>query len=509
MNEFRKEYNEKMSKYFLMGLAFHLPIFVLQAWYFKTELWVALGLSSLVLLGPLVSWLKDKSHPRNAYFIAFSTVAFSAIMIHLGKGMIEMHFHIFASLAILSLLGYRGPILLATATVAIHHIGFWLFLPESVFNYEAGFGIVLLHATFVIFETIPTLVIANKFYNFIAMQGEVLTQLEHVATDNKESSLNLKNVASSLSSAATEQANSVQETVSALAEIKSMIKVAHESVEASSNIVKEGTEIANNSHGELSNLAQGMRKLESSIENLEEIKSIVKKIKSKTNVINDIVFKTQLLSFNASIEAARAGQHGKGFAVVAEEVGKLAQLSGDASQEIDNLIFDSDEKVGQIVESIKSNVAEGSDSTESVVQSFHMLNEQFQQVDKSMHSIHSANEEKEKGIEEVSKAMEQLSIVAQTNQNEADTLSNYSQEISESSHNLLSLVEEVKKRLDQSSEGQLPEVSTDESQEAGEESETPVEISLDEAVSKLTDIKITEEDFQDIEKEMDEEDIAS
>ena len=50
------------------------------------------------------------------------------------------------------------------------------------------------------------------------------------------------------------------------------------------------------------------------------------------------MFKTQLLSFNASIEAARAGQHGRGFAVVAEEVGHLAQTSGKAAEEIRNLL---------------------------------------------------------------------------------------------------------------------------------------------------------------------------
>src|SRR6056297_538175 len=87
--------------------------------------------------------------------------------------------------------------------------------------------------------------------------------------------------------------------------------------------------IANSWQQDLARFAQGMRKLEDSISSLEDIKGIVEQIKKKTAVINDIVFETQLTSFNASIEAARAGQHGKGFAVVAEEVGKLARLSGD------------------------------------------------------------------------------------------------------------------------------------------------------------------------------------
>ena len=85
--------------------------------------------------------------------------------------------------------------------------------------------------------------------------------------------------------------------------------------------------------------------------------------------IQGISRQTNLLSLNASVEAARAGNAGKGFAVVAEEVRSLAQSSDTASKEI------------------STNLNQMQDYVENVVQQFALLNKEISNQDKKMSSI--------------------------------------------------------------------------------------------------------------------------
>ena len=80
--------------------------------------------------------------------------------------------------------------------------------------------------------------------------------------------------------------------------------------------------------------------------NFEELKNSSNKIRERgkeieevAKFVSDIAFQTNILSLNASIEAARAGAAGKGFSVVAEEVRRLAEQSGSAAETIQSNIF--------------------------------------------------------------------------------------------------------------------------------------------------------------------------
>ncbi len=167
-------------------------------------------------------------------------------------------------------------------------------------------------------------------------------------------------------------------------------------------------------------------------ERFTEIVRVIEEIRSKTNVINDIVFQTKLLSFNASVEAARAGEHGKGFAVVAEEVGNLAQMSGNAAKEISGLLEESKRRVesivvetkttvDQIIASAKTTVARGADVARECEQVLSEVVESSTNVASLVSSIATASQEQARGVAEISKAVQSIDQSTQVNSTSAES----------------------------------------------------------------------------------------
>ena len=150
------------------------------------------------------------------------------------------------------------------------------------------------------------------------------------------------------------------------------------------------------------------KEISSLMESIFEISDSIKLIQEKTNLINDIVFQTKLLSFNASVEAARAGEHGKGFAVVAEEVGNLADMSGNTSVEIHQMIEDSVKKVEHIVKTSKESLDivmnQSHDSTSTSRDNVEDCRVLFNEISSNINQLHQK-------VENVSKSAAQNVII--------------------------------------------------------------------------------------------------
>jgi methyl-accepting chemotaxis protein len=84
-----------------------------------------------------------------------------------------------------------------------------------------------------------------------------------------------------------------------------------------------------------------------------DMKNLMKQVESATNDVEQIAFQTNILSLNAAVEAATAGEHGKGFAVVASEVRNLASKSADVAKDIKLLVGKSTYKVTENFDTLK------------------------------------------------------------------------------------------------------------------------------------------------------------
>ena len=138
-----------------------------------------------------------------------------------------------------------------------------------------------------------------------------------------------------------------------------------------------------------------MRLLTNSMQKISEMSIKIEKIIGE---INSISHQTNMLSLNASIEAARAGDLGKGFAVVATQVGELAARSAQAAKETNDLIMNS-------IQAVES----GQEITDQTVEAFDIVVEDIRKTD---HDVKEITEMVRQNVSIVSNAVSQIERIS-------------------------------------------------------------------------------------------------
>ncbi len=310
--------------------------------------------------------------------------------------------------------------------------------------------------------------------------NNIVATLNENAKQVASASQQIASSSEELSHATTEQAASLEETASSIEEMSSMvarnsdnsIRTATTSNESQAK-AEQGKEVVTKMISAMEDINRSNNSIVEQVnhgnQQISEIVKVIQEIGNKTKVINDIVFQTKLLSFNASVEAARAGEQGKGFAVVAEEVGNLAQMSGNAAKEITDLLENSIRKVEGIVIETKTKVERevvtgkekvsiGTDIANKCGEVLSEIVRDVTSVSRMAEEISVASKEQALGVAEITKAISQLDTVTQQNAATSEEAASSAEELSAQADSLKNAVFQLVETIEGTQDGKVEKI---------------------------------------------------
>jgi|GEM_PF-6354453 len=257
-------------------------------------------------------------------------------------------------------------------------------------------------------------------------------------------SLNLNDANDKLASSSEEQTQAASRVVAAVDEMTAIVQETLKQTQQSAEISEKTQKMTRSGREAVQKMSDSMSEIQAANLKLTEIVQLMSEITSKTNVINDIVFQTKLLSFNASVEAARAGEHGKGFAVVADEIGNLAVQSGQSAQAINHLLSDGNEKVNSVVKDIRERTGAAEQTSIECVNIFTNMEALNTKLNSAITQISSATNEVKIGIEHTATSIAEIDQAINFNTKITRDNQAQSTEVKQGSNELSTMVEMLK-----------------------------------------------------------------
>jgi methyl-accepting chemotaxis protein len=228
------------------------------------------------------------------------------------------------------------------------------------------------------------------------------------------------------------QSSNISQSSSAIEEMIANISSVTQTLVQNVENVKHLASASELGHTSLEEVSTDIQEIAKESEGLLEITAVMENIASQTN----------LLSMNAAIEAAHAGESGKGFAVVADEIRKLAESSGEQSKTI-----------AGVLKKIKSSIDKIMKSTDAVLDRFEVIDSGVKLVSRQEENIRSAMEEQQNGGQQVLDVISRLNDLTQRVRNSSTQMRTGSKKIISESESLGALTSEVSNGVTEISKG--------------------------------------------------------
>ncbi len=462
----------------LLGIfiCLHLPLVALIDWMRHGSPGIVTGIGAVIAVSTGVMTFAVKG-PAVRYFQAAAMMLTVATLVAALDGhpwQVDMHMYFFASLAMLAAFCEWPVILIATATVAVHHLALNFLLPAAVFPNGGDFFRVVMHAVIVLIEAGVLMWVARHMANALisseaaleraqASSKEAETLTEQIRAREATSQEDRRRMLGEVAGKFEQAVRAIIEKVSSDSDRATALATAM-AASARDNAHRVGTAAtaSNAATGDAQSIAAAAEELSASVSEIQrqvqrsteitaravseagtssakvrELTEAAQKIGDIVRLINEIASQTNLLALNATIEAARAGDAGKGFAVVANEVKSLANQTAKATEDISAQIS-----------AIQSVTRESVTAIQSVSETIGEVSEVVSHINASVDQQNAATREIAQSAQNVSRGTAETSDVIESVRVSAEETGASASEVSEAARGLLSLSQRLKDDVD-------------------------------------------------------------
>ncbi len=259
--------------------------------------------------------------------------------------------------------------------------------------------------------------------------GEILTLVTQLATVSSETAVSVNETTST--------AEEVKQTAQVSAEKSRTVS---EGAQKAASVAQQGNAAVTKTVGGINHIRELMESVAESIVELSEQTQAIGEIMA---VVNDLAQQSQLLSVNAAIEAAKAGEQGKGFGVVAQEIKSLADQSKEATGQVRAILNDIQKATSasvlaaeQVSKAVEGSVSQAAESGEAI----RKLADSIEESARAATQIAASNQQQFVGMDQIVQAMETIRLAFQ--QNVAGT-----KQAEQAAHNLNELGEKLREMV--------------------------------------------------------------